>query len=519
MATWTDQDLLQLKSQGIPPQEADRQIQILTTPPPPPRLDRPATVGDGIHRLSPREQNESVDRFETGRREGRFEKFVPASGAASRMFFEMNKALREFQVTRGELEKRGQEGNAESQKLVDFFNRIHQVGFRRELELALQSTGLDLRQLLENGNYHEILRILLSRDGLDYSSQPKGLVPFHQYEKETRTPVEEHLAEASLLVKDGSGTCRIHFTLSPDHEKAFRAHVSNIREKFEKAWKCRFEIVVSFQKPSTDTLSLDEEGKPVRDDQGRLVLRPGGHGALIENLAETRTPYLYIKNIDNVAIGSKNAETIRWEMILGGILLRRKEQAAGWLASCRSTGFSPGMGERILASIRSDWNMEIPRLAGGTSLATDLLNFLDRPMRVCGVVPNTGEPGGGPFWVRSPDGTSSLQIVESSQVDMGKTDQAGIFGSSTHFNPVDMVCAIRDDSNQPFDLKSFVDPRTVFLSQKSYRGMEIQALERPGLWNGAMAGWITFFVEMPLGTFHPVKTVFDLLKQSHQAGG
>lgn len=518
MASWTDQDLRQLESHGIPFLEADRQISLLTFPPAPPLLDRPATLGDGIQRLSPPEQTEALGLFESRRLEGCFEKFVPASGAASRMFSGMNKVLREFHVTREELEKRAREGSEESQRLIEFFNRIHLLGFHRELEQALRSAGLDLDHLLRDGKYHKILETLLLEGRLDYSEKPKGLVPFHRCGKESRTPVGEHLIEASRLVKDAAGICRVHFTVSPEHEKAFRRHVLDLKTRWESNLHCRLDIVFSFQKPLTDTLALDVEGKPLRDEQGRLLFRPGGHGALIENLAEARTPFLLIKNIDNVAVESRSSPALYWEKVLGGILIRRKEQADLWLRECQAQDFSTKRVETISGEIREEWRSEIPLPPDGAGhLRENLRSFLDRPLRVCGVVPNVGEPGGGPFWVRSQDGVRSLQIVEGSQVDSGNPAQMGLFRSSTHFNPVDMSCALRDFTGKPFDLNCFVDPQTVFLSRKSWQGREIRALERPGLWNGAMAGWITFFVEMPLETFHPVKTVYDLLKPSHQA--
>lgn len=235
-------------------------------------------------------------------------------------------------------------------------------------------------------------------------------------------------------------------------------------------------------------------------------------------MAEARTPYLFIKNIDNVAVESRSAVTLHWERVLGGLLVQRKEQADLWLGECLSPDFSLKKAKALLEKVRKEWRLEVPAMPEGAGTPVkNLQTFLNRPLRVCGVVPNTGEPGGGPFWVRSQDGPRSLQIVESSQVDMGNPAQASIFRSSTHFNPVDMACALRNYSGKAFDLSRFVDPQTVFLSLKSWQGREIRALERPGLWNGAMAGWITFFVEMPLETFHPAKTVYDLLKPSHQA--
>ncbi len=517
MAPWNDQDLIQMGKKGITAVEADRQMALLLSPPPPPQLDRPATVGDGILKLSLPEQEKALELFEGSRLQGLFEKFVPSSGAASRMFFDMLKALNEFNVTRGELIKRSSEGKTEQKKLLEFFDHIHSTGFYMELEAALRSNGMDLALLLREGNYHEILQCLLLESGLNYSERPKGLVPFHRYEEEARTPVAEHLIEASLLVRDAEGTSRLHFTISPSHEEAFKRHIADLRAMMEKKGAGRFDIIFSFQKTSTDTLSLDERQRPLRDERGQLIFRPGGHGSLIENFPETRTPFLFIKNIDNVASQTHCSASLHWERVLGGLLIQLKTQADQWLKELENQPMTEKEMEDLRGHIHREWKTVIPKPAeAGSDLKSALRTFLNRPLRVCGVVPNTGEPGGGPFWVRNGRGGTSLQIVESSQVDIGNPAQADIFRRSTHFNPVDMACALRDDSGKPFDLTLFVDPQTVFLSRKSWRGKEIRALERPGLWNGAMAHWLTFFVEIPLETFHPVKTVFDLLKPSHR---
>ncbi len=516
MTSWSDQDLRRMENHGISHLEADRQLDLLAFPPIPPQLDRPATLGDGICKLTLDEQEECSSLFEPERLAGHFEKFVPASGAASRMFFDLTKALNETPLRREDLERQSEEGKLEAKKLLEFFNNIQRVGFYPDLEKVFLDKRTTLGSLLEKGQYGEILQALLQNPGLGYATKPKGLIPFHRYGQETRTPLAEHLSEASLLVRDEKGLCRLHFTLSPEQEESFKTHVAELKEKLEKKGLDRFEILFSRQKPSSDTLSLDESGKPLRDERGLLLFRPGGHGALIENLAEVRAPFLFIKNIDNVTIEPKAVEVVRWEKILGGYLVQSKAKADVWLRELSEPSVDPGRVEEIRSAVREQWGLEINLSKGvGKSPLERLRAFLDRPMRVCGVVPNSGDPGGGPFWVRSRDGTVSLQIVESSQVDMADGVQEDIFRRSTHFNPVDMVCATRDYTQKPFDLKRFIDPQAVFLSRKSWNGREIKALERPGLWNGAMAGWITFFIETPAETFHPVKTVFDLLKPTH----
>ncbi len=433
------------------------------------------------------------------------------------MFFDMAKAMREYPVTREELNRKAREGAQEAEKLLWFFERLPQAGFYLELEGALSRQGENLEALLKEGAYDDIIRCLLYEPGLGYSQRPKGLIPFHRYGASSRTPVAEHFIEAGPLVGDEKGICRLHFTISPEHEEWFKEHLDFLKMSLGKGAPYRFVVSCSFQKASSDTLSLDAQGQPVRDDQGRLLFRPGGHGALIKNLQETIAPFVFIKNIDNVAVESVSSMVIRWEKIMGGVLIRRKTQADHWLAELDNPAVSHRRTEEINLEIKKIWGLEVDAQASASQDPIQALgSFLNRPMRVCGVVPNTGEPGGGPFWVRSPLGGCAPQIVESSQVNLADPRQNKIFQASTHFNPVDMVCALKDRNQKSYDLNKFIDPQMAFLSRKSWKGREIRALERPGLWNGAMSDWITFFVEIPQETFHPVKTVYDLLKPSHR---
>jgi hypothetical protein len=309
---------------------------------------------------------------------------------------------------------------------------------------------------------------------LDLDRRPKGLIPFHSYPDRSRTAFEEHLVEAAAYTRGADGRCRLHFTVSPEHLTGFEELLDRVGEGYAERLGARFEVGFSVQKPRTDTLAADEDGRPLHDSAGRLHLRPGGHGSLIENLNDLRGDLVFVKNIDNVQPDRSRSVTVEWKKLLAGYLVKLEREASSLLR-------------------------------------------LNRPLRVCGVVPNTGEPGGGPFWVRHGDGTTSRQIVETAQVDASDDAQQRLLRSSTHFNPVDLVCAVRDADGKPHDLREFVDQEAVIITRKTVGGREVRALERPGLWNGGMAGWNTVFVEVPLETFTPVKTVLDLLRPEHQA--
>jgi hypothetical protein len=338
------------------------------------------------------------------------------------------------------------------------------------------------------------------------------------YDEHFRTPVEEHLEEAALYVRDSDGRAVIHFTVSPEHMAGIREHVDHALGRYKESG-IRHDVSYSLQKPSTDTIAVDMEGAPFREKGGEILFRPGGHGALLENLNDLQGDIIFIKNIDNVVPDRLKKETTAYKKALGGYLIGLQDRVFEYLGQL--SGPPPGQG--ILKQMLRFAEEELYRIppGGGAGLsAQEMISFLisamNRPLRVCGVVRNAGEPGGGPFWVEHQDGTQSLQIVESSQVDMESSDQKAIWESSTHFNPVDLVCGVRDYRGRPFDLRDYVDPLTGFISIKSKDGKELKALELPGLWNGSMAFWNTVFVEVPSITFNPVKTVMDLLRKEHQ---
>jgi hypothetical protein len=331
-----------------------------------------------------------------------------------------------------------------------------------------------------------------------------------------RTPFEEHLVEGTGTVRDGEGRCRIHFTVSPEFEREFRTLLEARRAFLERSYSARLDVTFSVQHPSTDTIAVDLENRPFRLDDGSLLFRPGGHGALLRNLADLGADLVYVKNIDNVVPESRSKTVILWKKLLGGLLVGLERRALALSQALEAPGCPGSVLDDAARFLRASFGVPVPPAESHEGLCRTLDRRLRRPIRVCGVVRNQGEPGGGPFWVEGADGEVTAQIVESSQVDVSSPAQKAIWSSSTHFNPVDLVLSLRDHAGRPYDLGRFVDPSTVFISKKSRDGRELKALEQPGLWNGAMAGWNTVFVEVPGETFAPVKTVLDLLRPEHQ---
>lgn len=517
--SWTLDDLKQMKALGVDPAEASRQIELFRNPPPFAELVRPATLGDGIRRLTAPQKKKALEKYRKTASQGRFSKFVPASGAASRMFHLLMKFFQREPFSEQDLKKEVLSGKEESRQFLEFMDALSRFAFFDELGLALSRRDLDLETLRREGRFQEILQALLSPEGLNYSQTPKGLIQFHGYPSGKRTPLEEQLVEGIQYVKDQSKRCRVHFTVSEEHEEACRGHFMTVRADYEKKYGVKFDLGFSVQGQETNTLAADKDNRPFRDGEGRLVFRPAGHGALLENLNRLKADLVYIKNIDNVTLEHRLETTVLWKKALGGYLAGVQEEVFRSLKKLHVKKVTPGTVRQITAFARRELGLDLGSDFDGLSVPAKirgLKKVLNRPLRVCGVVPAQGEPGGGPYWLKDPEGKVSLQIVEKAQMDLKRKDQAKIFESSTHFNPVDLVCAVRDWKGKPFDLKKYRDPSAVFISSKSMGGRELKALELPGLWNGAMADWITLFVEVPLETFNPVKTVLDLLKPAHQ---
>lgn len=433
-------------------------------------------------------------------------KFVPASGAASRMFKNMFEFLgADYDVPTTDFEKK-------------FFSNIKNFAFYADLdEACVKNNGKGIDALISEGNYKAVVANLLEAAGLNYGALPKGLLKFHKYENGVRTPLEEHLVEGALYAAGKSGEVNVHFTVSTEHRELFAKLVDEKVAQYAAKYGVKYNISFSEQKPSTDTVAADMENKPFRDN-GKLLFRPGGHGALIENLNDLDADVVFIKNIDNVVPDRLKADTVTYKKLLAGVLVTLQKQAFEYMELLDSGHYRHDELENIIRFVQQQLHCRKDDIKDleDTDLVIYLRKKLNRPMRVCGMVKNVGEPGGGPFLAYNPDGSVSLQILESSQIDMNDPEKKAMFEKGTHFNPVDLVCAVRDYKGNKFNLLNYVDKATGFISYKSKGGKELKALELPGLWNGSMSDWSTVFVEVPLSTFNPVKTVNDLLREQHQ---
>ena len=513
--TLSTRDRDDLRTRGIPVEELQRQLQLFADPPRPLYLDRPCTLGDGIVVLEDSESRRCLEAWDAARVAGRFLKFVPASGAASRMFQSLLSIANESAVPDlDRLRQRALDQDGAAGATLEFLENLSHFAFYQPLRQAADAAGLRI----DLDHVADVLDCLLTARGLNYAEQPKGLLAFHHGNDAPRTPFEEHLTEAALYAA-GPADCHLHFTVSPQHQPGFEALLQHLRPLHEAQLGGTFQVDFSAQKPSTDMIAVDLDNQPCRQADGSLLFRPGGHGSLIENLGDLNGDIVFIKNIDNVTTAELNAPTVLWKKLLAGYLLRLQEKVFRCIDQLEAPRQSAGVLEEAVHLVREDLHLGIPdTLTAATpeDLRMHLLRLLNRPIRVCGMVRNTGEPGGGPFWVRDKLGQVSRQIVERAQTDLESPEQQAHFDHGTHFNPVDLVCGMRDGRGKPFDLQQFIDADAVFLSHKSSGGRALKALERPGLWNGAMAGWLTVFLEVPLETFNPVKTVLDLLRPAHQ---
>ena len=498
----SEKDLQQIASRGITQEQIETQLHQFETGFPFLRLEAAAAIGNGIEAPDEEKRNQYVAAWEAYKAEGhKIVKFVPASGAASRMFkniFSFVDSPNKAPTT--DFEKK-------------YFAEIKKFAFYDALDaVCIKNEGKSIKALLSEGNYKAVASNMLKREGLNYGQLPKGLLLFHQYCKEgARTPMEEHLVEGALYAAS-KGEAHVHFTVSHEHMDYFRQKVAEKADTFAQKYGISYDISFSEQKPSTDTIAATPDNTPFRESDGSLLFRPGGHGALIENLNEIDADIIFIKNIDNVVPDRLKPETVEWKQVIAGVLVTLQQKAFGYLQL-----LDAGATETQLAEIAQFVEKDLCTHSQHANVDAEYLRRkLNRPMRVCGVVKNVGEPGGGPFLTYNQDGTVSLQILESSQIDTNNEDYMKMFTQGTHFNPVDLVCAVRDYKGRPYDLPAFVDKSTGFISSKSKGGKELKALELPGLWNGAMSDWSTVFVEVPLGTFNPVKTVNDLLREQHQ---
>ncbi len=518
----TPADLAQIERKGISRTQLERQLSAFEEGFPYLSIVRAADAKSGITVLNEKQSASALETWADVLRDPSVKvlKFVPASGAASRMFRDLHRFLN---------------GDEPSPAVREVLDHIQSFAFYDALNRAcmLGEGGKTVPKLFERGEERVVIKYLLTEVGLNYANLPKALVLFHKYPQTPRTAMEEHLAEGALYTRNSSGVTHLHFTLSPEHIKPFEALLQRRKEALEETYGTVFSVTHSIQKPSTDTVAVDLDNHPIRDEKGALVFRPGGHGALIENLNDVDADIIFIKNIDNVVPDFQKSSTIIHQKILGGYLVSLRDKVyryAGLLASnphpgatllseiqafmrdafCIETGELSGVdGDDALAEIRQEENSE--------AIARLLRLLLNRPIRVCGMVRNEGEPGGGPYIIRDKDGRTGLQILEASQINKEDLHAESEFRNSRYFNPVDIVCCTKDYRGNKYDLRLFVDPDTGFISNKSKNGQELKALELPGLWNGAMSKWNTAFVEVPADTFNPVKTVNDLLRPAHSA--
>lgn len=502
----TEDDKLFLQQKGISEETLKKQLCSFSHGFPFLDIVAPASVDKGIKVIDPEDEQKYLDVWDTYLSSGKkVMKFVPASGAASRMFKDLFAFIdASYTVPTTTFEK-------------EFFDKIRQFAFYEDLDnVCLRNEGKDIQTLLSSGNYKAVVKNLLEKSGLNYGNLPKGLLKFHKYETTSRTPVEEHLKEGFLYAKNGEDQINIHFTVSPEHRMLFEQLIQEKVPSAENEYGAKYHVAFSEQKPSTDTVAADSDNNPFREN-GKMLFRPGGHGALIENLNDLDADTVFIKNIDNVVPDKYKAQEVKYKRILAGVLVKTQEKISKYLNLIDGGKYSHEQLLEILYFLQNTLNVKNPdtKMLEDSELVLYLKKKLDRPCRVCGMVKNVGEPGGGPFLTVNSDGTVSPQILESSQIDMNNPEKKAMFDNGTHFNPVDLVCGIKDYRGNRFNLKDFVDVDTGFISIKSKNGRELKALELPGLWNGAMSDWNTIFVEVPIETFNPVKTVNDLLRKHH----
>lgn len=532
MEHFTSKDKQQIESHRLSLEKVYQDLDTFKKGIPFTKLVQPATIGNGIRKLTDSELDYYSGKYEEESLD--VVKFVPASGAATRMFKDLLAFLNTLNgvAEDDEEEQRKQFYKAQTEAVKTFFDHLPAFAFYDKLVAETKMHYPDFDRLSTERKKYSLAKTLLDKDKLNFSNLPKGLVPFHNYADETRTAFEEHFVEAeSYSTKNGLG--KLHFTVAETHLKEFENELEYIRKKYGRKEETKnFEVDFSFQSKGSDTIAVDMENIPFRDENEHLVFRPSGHGALLENLNQIDADIIFIKNIDNVSVENNLSLVSIYKKALAGILLEIQEETYGFLEDLQGFQNLVGLSGKSSVSTRSKKDLageaeetiqqaktflkEKLNVFDEPQTLSELKNLLDRPIRICGMVQNTGDPGGGPFWMKAKDEVVSLQIVEMAQVDLGDPQQHEILKKATHFNPVDLVCGVKNFKGEKFDLSQFSNPENGFISNKSMNGRALKALELPGLWNGAMEHWNTIFVEVPLETFNPVKTVIDLLKSKHQ---
>ncbi|MCB0425942.1 MAG: DUF4301 family protein [Mangrovimonas sp.] len=512
----TDQDILQIEKKGLTVDKVIAQIEVFKKGIPFTNLISAATIGNGILNPDVEEQANYVSFFDTKKSEVSIVKFTPASGAATRMFKFLFQFLDEYNPEIGSINAFINRNKAKELSL--FFVGLEKFPFYAEVIEKAKQLYPNFDSLNDSQQKLIFIKTMLDEDKLNFSFYPKGLLPFHKYREHNATAFEEHLFEAALYCAS-NGKARLHFTISEKHEDKFDEEFQRIEKIVERKKNTQFDIVFSYQKESTDTIAVTKNNEPFRQEDGSLLFRPSGHGALLDNLNDIDADIIFVKNIDNVVVFKYENEVAYYKKMLGGILLSVQEQAFQYaerleLRTVTDTEIAE-ITNFLKAKLNVVFSSEYDKYSKKYKIEY-LMEKLNRPIRVCGMVKNEGEPGGGPFWTKDQADNISLQIVESAQIDKNIRAQKNILKNATHFNPVDIVCGVKNYKGQKYDLHEYVDHNTAFISMKTKTGKDLKALELPGLWNGSMAFWNTIFVEVPLITFNPVKTVNDLLKPAHQ---
>lgn len=502
-----EKDLEILNAKGISEEKLAEELEMLKNGFPYLRIEAPATPGNGIFVLTQELEDQSSDLWNQYLdKGGKVLKMVPASGAASRMFKDL------FAFVNGKKDK------PDNDFMKKFFEHIEEFAFFAVLNAkCIELYGLSVDSLVKEKRYKDVVKALIEKEGLNYGQLPKALLRFHRVPGTSRTAIEEHLAEGAQYASGKDGKVRVHFTVSEDHLPLVNLKFEEMKGKLEHEYDVEYELSTSVQKPSTDTVAVNLDGTPYRE-KGGLFFRPGGHGALIENLNDLDADVIFIKNIDNVVPDARRLDTIRYKKVIGGVLVGIKQKADNYCRLLKKGTPSEAELDEMMDFLHKVLCITHDSANGMNSeeKAAYIYSKLNRPYRVCGMVKNEGEPGGGPFLAYNPDGTVSPQILESTQIDPKNKEAQKMLKEATHFNPVDLVVCTRDWEGKKFNLPEYVDKATGFISQKSREGVEIKALELPGLWNGAMSDWNTVLVEVPVSTFNPVKTVNDLLRPVHQ---
>ena len=493
------EDIAQIEQRGSSVQTVEEQVERFKKGFPWMKIVAPATPEKGIQVLDDAAAEAACKYYENAKINGKC-KFVPASGAASRMFKDLFSGLDAL--------KEGKElaDDAPAAKFVD-----------RIAEFAFYTPELFGDKTCKCPEYRkDVLAKTLTDEGLGYGAKPKGVLKFHKYtDGEIRTAFAEHLVEAQNYMRNEDGSANLVVTISPEHQHLFEEAYAEVKAAYEAKYGVKYDICFTFQDKATDTVAVDVENKPFRTETDSLLFRPAGHGALIYNLNNIKDEVVSIKNIDNVANERLLPETAKWKKVLLGKALELRDTLHGYLRQLDAE-VTPALCDEIEAYLETTLCVTLPETADFDARVAAIRAKLDRPVRVAGMVKNQGEPGGGPFIIAEKDGSTSLQVLESVQINMSDEHAKNALASATHFNPVDIVCCLHNYKGESFDLLKYVDQDAGFISSKSYQGRELKALELPGLWNGAMSNWNTLFVEVPLETFNPVKVVLDLLRPAHQ---